>query len=116
MKDWKKRLDEYGRLGVYVYLAIWIGTMAVFFVLLKMGVQERVPWLASHAGEGATLGAAWLLAKVVQIPRIGATLAVTPFVARWMGRRGSVARVRAPEAESATTMGMSASDEAGAPR
>lgn len=109
MKEWKKRLEAYGRLGIYVYLAIWIGTMATFFVLLKLGVQERVPWLASHAGEGATLGAAWLLAKVVQIPRIGATLVVTPFVARWVGRR-------APANAAPSTPVAVASDEAGAPR
>lgn len=86
MKNWKQRLEAYGRVGFYVYLAIWLGTLAVFFTLLELGLQDELPWLAEHAGQGASLAGAWLLTKVVQVPRIAATLAVTPAVARWTKR------------------------------
>lgn len=86
MKGWKQQLEAYGRIGLYVYFAIFAGTLVAFFAALKLGLQDSVPWLAEHAGEGATLAGAWLLTKLVQIPRIAATLAVTPVVARWTGR------------------------------
>ena len=84
---WRRRLEVYGRLGIYVYIVIWLTTIAAFAVLIEMGLTQRIPWLAEHAaGGGATLVVAWALAKVLQIPRIALTLAVTPVIAKWIGK------------------------------
>lgn len=98
MKRWKQKLEVYGRLGLYVYVVLYVGSLATFFVLLQMGVQDRVPWIAEHVGSGASIGGAWLLNKVIQVPRILATLAITPVVARWLGRELPLDVEGAPEA------------------
>ncbi|MFZ5475588.1 MAG: FAM210A/B-like domain-containing protein [Myxococcota bacterium] len=84
--SWKQRLEQYGKLGFVVYFSIFFLTIGLFAAMLKLGFAERIPWLASHAGDGATLVAAYALTKLVQVPRIALTLAITPVIARRMGK------------------------------
>jgi hypothetical protein len=82
----KERFDhlvaEYGRLALYTYFGMFGVVLLGFFMAMQLGF---------HASEGtglwATLGAAWVATKVTQPVRILATLAATPVVARWVGRR-----------------------------
>jgi hypothetical protein len=81
------QLESYGRLGLGVYFTLWAVNVAVFFVVLRLGLQDRVPWVAEHIGtDGATLVGAWALGKLMMVPRIALAVAITPIVARWMGR------------------------------
>jgi hypothetical protein len=93
----KQLMDMYGRLAVGVYIAIYALTLAGFFLLLRAGLQHHLPdWLTTVLpAEGTTFVGAWAMAKVLQIPRIALALAVTPLVARLLGR------VPAPQSESA---------------
>jgi hypothetical protein len=73
----KLLLEEYGRLALWVYLAIWLLVLAGFVVAISAGF--------SAMGGGSTglgvLGAAWLATKLTMPLRIGATLLATPVVA-----------------------------------
>lgn len=84
----KRMVDVYGRLAVGVYIAIYALTIATFFVLLRAGFQHHLPeWLTSVLpAEGTTFVGAWAMAKVLQIPRIMLALAITPLVAKMLGR------------------------------
>jgi hypothetical protein len=84
--NWKARLEQYGKLGIGIHFGIFFLTLGTFAGMLKLGLQDSIPWLASHAGDGATLAAAYVLTQVVKVPRLAATLAITPIVARRLGR------------------------------
>jgi hypothetical protein len=83
----KVLMAEYGFLAVLVYLSTSVLSMTVFTTLIlsadlkalgeRFGVQ-----LEGTSGLLGTLGAAWVLTKVIQVPRIFATLALTPFIGR----------------------------------
>ena len=73
----KKLLTEYGKLALVVYLAIFALVYTGFFLSISVGVGET-----GTAGKVGTFGAAWLATKVTQPLRIGATLLLTPLVAR----------------------------------
>lgn len=83
----KVLMTEYGFLAVLIYLSTSVVSMTVFTVLLqsmdlkalgdRFGVQ-----LEGTSGLLGTLGAAWVLTKIIQVPRIFATLALTPLIGR----------------------------------
>jgi hypothetical protein len=73
----KALLAEYGRIALYTYLALFALSMTVFSVLLTLGFDVK----SAGAGIGV-LGGAWLASKAIQPLRIGATLVLTPIVAR----------------------------------
>jgi len=83
----KLLMTEYGFLAVLVYLSTSVLSMTVFTITIlsadlralgeRFGVQ-----LEGTSGLLGTLGAAWVLTKVIQVPRIFATLALTPFIGR----------------------------------
>lgn len=83
----KVLMTEYGFLAVLVYLSTSVVSITVFTVLIqtadlkalgdRFGVQ-----LEGTSGLVGTLGAAWVLTKLIQVPRIFATLALTPFIGR----------------------------------
>lgn len=78
---------KYGGLGVAVHYSIHILCTLAFTLLLYIGVAEHLPWLREHLGSGGTsFVGGYLLSKAIQVPRVGATLALTPLVARWLGR------------------------------
>jgi hypothetical protein len=83
----KVLMTEYGFLAVLIYLSTSVVSMTVFTVLIqsadlkalgdRFGVQ-----LEGTSGLLGTLGAAWVLTKIIQVPRIFATLALTPLIGR----------------------------------
>ena len=80
-------IKEYGFLGITVYLSTSVVSIVVFSIAIKAGLgdalAQRFGVEFSGAGSlGATLFAAWVMTKAIQIPRIFATLALTPVVAR----------------------------------
>jgi hypothetical protein len=80
-KRLKQLLAEYGKLALYVYLAIFALVLAGFALAISMGIKVE-----SAAGQAGIWGAAWLATKVTQPLRILATLALTPLVARLLRR------------------------------
>jgi cytochrome b561 len=78
----KNLLAEYGKLALYVYLAIFVLVLAGFALAIQMGIQVE-----SAAGKAGVWGAAWLATKVTQPLRILATLALTPLLAQLLRRR-----------------------------
>jgi ACR3 family arsenite efflux pump ArsB len=110
--SWKARLAPYGRLGLMIYLGTTCVSMVVFGTLLHLGFRDPLAQaLASvtgvvrnHLGSGladaltpsgnltgTTLVAAYVLTKLVQVPRILFTVAVTPWVARRLARESGTA-------------------------
>ena len=78
----KSLLAEYGKLALYVYLAIFVVVLAGFALAIQSGIK-----IESAAGTAGLLGAAWVGTKVTQPLRILATLLLTPLVARLLRRR-----------------------------
>lgn len=83
----KTLMTEYGFLAIVVYLSTSVLSMTGFTIAIlsldlkalgeRFGVQ-----LEGTSGLVGTLGAAWVLTKVIQVPRILVTLALTPLIAR----------------------------------
>jgi hypothetical protein len=83
----KTLMTEYGFLAIAVYLSTSVLSMTGFTIAIlsldlktlgeRFGVQ-----LEGTSGLLGTLGAAWVLTKVIQVPRILITLALTPLIAR----------------------------------
>lgn len=69
--------EEYGRIGILTYFTIFFGVLVGFAVAISAGVEVQ-----SAAGGAGTLGAAYVATKVTQPVRIGATLVLTPLIAR----------------------------------
>jgi len=78
----KNLLAEYGRLALYVYLAIFAVVLVSFALAIQMGIEVE-----SAAGKAGIWGAAWVATKVTQPLRILATLALTPLLAQLLRRR-----------------------------
>ena len=68
-------LEEYGRLALWVYLAIWLCVLSAFAVAISAGFRS-----ASMPSDAGVLLGAWLATKVTLPLRIAATLALTPAV------------------------------------
>ena len=81
-------LAEYGTVAVVVYFTIFFATLAGFWLAIRLGWRP-----SSAAGSVGTWAAAYIATKLTQPIRIGATLLITPFVAklyeRIRGRRGT---------------------------
>jgi hypothetical protein len=83
----KTLMTEYGFLAILVYLSTSVLSMTGFTIAIlsldlkalgeRFGVQ-----LEGTSGLLGTLGAAWVLTKVIQVPRILLTLALTPLIGR----------------------------------
>lgn len=83
----KTLMTEYGFLAILVYLSTSVLSMTGFTIAIlsldlkalgeRFGVQ-----LEGTSGLLGTLGAAWVLTKVIQVPRILVTLALTPLIGR----------------------------------
>lgn len=85
---WRKKIEQYGKLGIIVYLSIFTLSLLGSAALLKMGLADKIPWIADNPkiGTSATFVGAYLLTKAIQIPRLLLTLAITPAIARWTGQ------------------------------
>ena len=80
-------LTEYGTVAVIVYFVIFFGVLAGFWLAIRFGWRPT-----STAGSMGTLAAAYIATKITQPIRIGATVVITPFVAKLyerMRRRSS---------------------------
>ncbi len=91
-------LRDYGPVAFGVYFSIFLLCIAVFAFAIQAGLDTQA--LAGKLGievEGVgetagTLFGAWVVTKAIQIPRIFATLVLTPMigriplVARWVRR------------------------------
>ena len=73
---WKTLLEEYGKVAIGVYLAIF----AVVFIAAAIAIHLGFSF-DGVAGSAGTLGGAWLATKLTQPIRILATVALTPLVA-----------------------------------
>ena len=78
-------IEEYGKVALVIYLLLWGAVVSVTMGAIVLGLTgEKVE------GLWAMLVASWVMAKITQIPRIAATVALTPLVASWLkGRRKS---------------------------
>jgi len=74
-------MSEYGKIAIGTYLVLFVLVLAGFGVAIAVGLD-----VGSPAGSAGTLGAAYVATKLTQPLRIGATLALTPLVARLLGR------------------------------
>ncbi len=74
-------LKEYGAIALGVYFVLFVSSIAMFYVLIELGVEVTEP-----VGEVGKIGAAYAATKVLQPVRIVATLALTPLVARFIRR------------------------------
>lgn len=74
--------DEYGKIAIAIYFAIFFLVIAGFAVAIQMGFKVEGADESSGLGLAATLGAAWVAAKVTQPLRILATLVLTPVVGK----------------------------------
>jgi hypothetical protein len=88
----KKLLGEYGKLALYVYLAVFVVVLVGFALAIQMGIK-----VDSAAGKAGVWGAAWVATKVTQPLRILATLALTPLLAQLLRRRKPASQGPAPK-------------------
>ena len=80
----KRAFAQYGRVAVFVYLAIFVSTFFGFWTLLTMGVDIRTWSFFSELGELGAVGLAYAATKLTQPVRIAVTLTLTPFAARFV--------------------------------
>lgn len=78
----KNAMAEYGGIALTVYLVIFAVVFIGAGAALKLGFEFE-----SVEGDLGTIAAAWLLTKITQPVRIGATLVLTPLVATVLGRK-----------------------------
>jgi hypothetical protein len=85
-------LTEYGFVGLAVHYAIFFLSVGVFALLLHQGVQvfaalSRFGFeVESPTSTAGILGVSYLASQAIKIPRIAATFALTPPVARLVRR------------------------------
>jgi hypothetical protein len=76
-KTLKNILAEYGAVALVLYLAIFAIVLGSAYFALKAGWAP-----ASATGKASTFVAAYIITKLTQPFRIGATVILTPLVAR----------------------------------
>lgn len=82
MEKLKALLAEYGSLAITIYFVIFGVVFAGFAIAISAGFEPE-----GAAGNAGTIGAAWLATKLTQPLRIGATLLLTPIVAKLRPQR-----------------------------
>jgi hypothetical protein len=93
----RKRLNqllaEYGAVAVVLYFAIFFLVLGGVWLAISAGWKP-----ASVSGRAGTFAAAYIVTKITQPIRIGATLVLTPLVARLYERvTGRTRTPRTPE-------------------
>lgn len=84
-RNWRQRIEQYGRVGLTIYLTIFGICLLSLYALLELGMADYIPaWLKDSPkfASAGTFAAAYILTKTLQPARIALTLAVTPFLAR----------------------------------
>ncbi|MEC7240951.1 MAG: hypothetical protein VXW32_06900 [Myxococcota bacterium] len=71
-------IEEYGKIALVIYLFLWAIVVVSTLGAIALGLTgEKVD------GLWAMIVASWVMAKITQVPRIAATLALTPVVSKW---------------------------------
>lgn len=84
-KTLKHILAEYGVIAVIVYLSIFTLVFVGSYFAIRLGWTP-----GSAAGQAGAWTAAYLVTKIAQPLRIGATILLTTFIGRlWENRRGA---------------------------
>jgi len=91
-KGWKEKLEEYGKMGMILYLSIFAITLVGFFVLLQLGFSEILVsvfegYLSEEVITTSTGVFAYALTKITQPLRIVLTLALLPLIAKWRKKK-----------------------------
>jgi hypothetical protein len=73
----KHILAEYGTVALTLYLVIFALVLGVSWIALQAGWSPQ-----STSGKAGTFAAAYLITKLTQPLRIGATIVLTPLVAK----------------------------------
>jgi hypothetical protein len=81
MQKLKNLMAEYGGVAIGVYFSTFVVAMVIFSSAIAFGAEVE-----SGTGAATTLGAAWLATKATQPVRIIATIALTPLVAKLLGK------------------------------
>lgn len=89
-------LAEYGAVAVVIYFTIFFAVLFGFWAAIRMGWRPT-----SVGGSAGAFTAAYIATKLTQPLRIGATVLLTPLVARLYER--VTGRVRPPRAEPPAT-------------
>ena len=87
-------ITEYGRLALIIFFSLGIMTLVGFYLAIKAGID-----VGSNSGSAGALVAAWVATKLTMPIRIGATLVLTPILARLLRRSP---RSHEPQADSET--------------
>ena len=100
MERFKALLAEYGRVALATYFGLFALVFAGFGLAIALGMH-----VTSAEGGAGVLGAAYVATKLTQPLRIAATLALTPLVARVVGkfRKPGTEELEPPESLSAGT-------------
>ena len=77
----KALLDEYGKIAIATYFAIFFLVLGGFALAIRVGVK-----VDSGAGTAGTLAAAWVATKLTQPLRILGTLLLTPVIGKFVRR------------------------------
>jgi len=91
---------KYGAVGIGTYAGVYVGTLATLYVAIDTGYLVAVDAVAlarylhldtfmdfSNVNPKASnFTLAWLLTKIIEPLRLGVTIAITPAIARKLGR------------------------------
>ncbi|MBT3224142.1 MAG: DUF1279 domain-containing protein [Proteobacteria bacterium] len=88
----KEVLRRYGWVYFWTLMVLWSGEGLLWALALKTGVdiEALFAWVgltySPKAEAAGLLATALALTQVTKIPRLAVTAAITPAVARWLGR------------------------------
>lgn len=88
----RRLVREYGSLALGVFIVLWVGTLGTIYTAVKMGWSPD-----STAGQTGTFAIAYVFFRFTLPFRIGATVVLTPLVARILEKLG----LRRPRPEAA---------------
>ncbi|MEC7986787.1 MAG: DUF1279 domain-containing protein [Myxococcota bacterium] len=78
----------YGKLALIIYIVIFLVVLSVFYIAIEVGVDlESWSYFQGRLGQAGTLVVAWVATKITQPIRIAMTVALTPIVARFFGKK-----------------------------
>ncbi|MBX5483282.1 MAG: DUF1279 domain-containing protein [Myxococcaceae bacterium] len=77
----KRLFEEYGLVAIGVFVVIWVLVLGGLYLAVKFGWKPE-----SAAGEAGTFGVAYIAFRFTLPLRIGATVVLTPVVARVLER------------------------------
>lgn len=78
----QEHIAEYGKLAFGIFIFLGAVSLTGFYIAIKTGMDVG----SSRSGTAGTLVAAWLANKVTMPIRIGATLVLTPLLAKILRR------------------------------